>query len=58
MCSVGKINISSTKLVLFESKRFRKTFNDFYNDVFPIDKGIINLFHLYMWGIRFIHKNV
>ena len=45
MSSVGKINISLTILVVFESTRFTKTFNDFLNDTFPVDTDIINLFH-------------
>ena len=55
MSSVGKMNISLTILVLFESRRFRKNFFDFSNNTFPIQTGIINLFH-YIWGIWFIHK--
>ena len=54
--SVGIINISMTILFVFQFRRFRKTFIDFCNNTFPIETGIINLFH-YIWGTWFIHKN-
>ena len=38
--TVGIINISLTILVVFEYKRFRKTFIDFSNNIFQIEKGI------------------
>ena len=52
MSFVRKINISLTLLVVFESIKFRKNLNN----IFPIETGIINLFH-YICGIWFIHKN-
>ena len=52
MSFVRKINISLTILVVFESIKFRKNLNK----TFPIETGIINLFH-YICGIWFIHKN-
>ena len=52
MSFIRKINISLTILVVFESIKFRKNLNN----TFPIETGIINLFH-YICGIWFIHKN-
>ena len=49
------MNVTLTILVVFESRRFRKNFFDFSNNTFPIETGIINLFH-YIWRIWFIHK--
>ena len=50
MPSVEKMNISLTILVVLESRRFKKTFFDFSNNTFPIERSIINLFH-YIWEI-------
>ena len=55
MSSVGKINISFTILVVFQSRRFRETFIDFSNNIFQIERGIANLFHD-IWKISLIHK--
>ena len=45
MSSAGKIIIDFTILVKFQSRRFRETFIDFSNNIFPIETGITNLFH-------------
>ena len=45
MCSVGKMNTCLTLIVPFKSRSFRKIFFDFFNNTFPIETGVINLFH-------------
>ena len=60
--SVEIMNISLIVIVVFEPRRFKKNFYiDFSNNKFPIGiigfLGIINIFY-YIWGIRFIHKNI
>ena len=56
MSSAGKVNLSLTALVVFESRRFRKNRFDFSNRTFPIETWIINLFR-YIWRIWFIDEN-
>ena len=65
MRSVEILNISFTILYdtsqynisfAFQSRRFGKNCYWLSNNTFPIETGIINLFH-YIWEIWFIHKN-
>lgn len=50
MSLVRKMNISLTKLALFESTWFSKTFIDFSSNKFLVETGVINLFR-YICGI-------
>ena len=43
--SVGKMNTCLILIVVFKSRSFRKFFFDFSNNTFPIETGVINLFH-------------
>ena len=43
--SVGKMNTCLTLIVAFKSRSFRKKIFDFFNNTFPIEIGVINLFH-------------
>ena len=54
--SVGKIHISFKIFVVFQSRRFKKTFIDFSNNTFPIKTGIIDLFHYIFWGFDLFTK--
>ena len=45
MSSVGIINILLTILVYLSQEGLKKTNIDFSNNTFPIDTGIINLYH-------------
>ena len=60
LCSVNAFSRPGVLFFYFlcwnNAESLEKTSIDFSNKTFPIETGIVNVFH-YIWGIWFIHKN-